>query len=288
MIYSMTGYAVVTIEVPHGSLSLELRAVNSRYLDIHFRLPDEFRMLEPTMRKILTAQLNRGKIECRLNCSMLSSVEYPQQINSDLFLRLLELNQTVQSALPEAQSLGVADVLKWPGILENDSLSAEDLQQTCIDLLDSTLNEFLATRAREGAKLKAMIFDRLSQMRQLVITVSPRIPDLLSAFQHKLKARIQDAEIDPEDDRMRQEITIFANKIDIDEELSRLRTHLDELERILHKGGPVGKRLDFLMQELNREANTIGSKSIDVEISRFSIELKVLIEQIREQVQNLE
>lgn len=288
MINSMTGYAVSSIEVPHGSLSLELRAVNSRYLDIQFRLPDEFRMLEPTLRNILAGQVNRGKIECRLNCSRLSSVEYPQQINSDLFLKLMELNQTVQSSLPEAQSLGVADVLKWPGILENDSLSVEDLHQTCIELLDATLKEFLATRAREGAKLKELIFQRLSQMRQLVETVLPRIPDLLTAFQQKLKARIQDAEIDPDDDRIRQEITIFANKIDIDEELSRLRTHLDELERILHQGGSVGKRLDFLMQELNREANTIGSKSIDVEISRFSIELKVLIEQIREQVQNLE
>lgn len=284
----MTGYAVVTKEIPHGSLSLELRAVNSRYLDIQFRMPDEFRMLEPAMRKILTAQLNRGKIECRLNFSMLSSVEYPQQINSDLFLKLLDLNQTVLSALPEAQSLGVADVLKWPGMLENDSLPAEDLHQACIELLDSTLKEFLATRAREGEKLKRLLLERVNQMRQLVVTVLPRIPALLATFQQKLRSRIQDAEIDPEDDRIHQELSIFANKIDIDEELSRLQTHLDEVERILNKGGSVGKRLDFLMQELNREANTIGSKSIDVEISRISIELKVLIEQIREQVQNLE
>ena len=288
MIYSMTGYAVATKEIPHGSLSLELRAVNSRYLDIQFRMPDEFRMLEPAMRKILTAQLNRGKIECRINFSMLSSVEYPQHINSELFLKLLELNQSVLSALPEARSLGVADVLKWPGILENDSLSAEDLHQICIELLDSTLKDFLATRAREGEILKKLLLERLSQMRQLIITVLPRIPALLTAFQKKLRSRIKDAELNPEDDRIHQELSIFANKIDIDEELSRLQTHLDEVERILEKGGSVGKRLDFLMQELNREANTIGSKSIDVEISRISIELKVLIEQIREQVQNLE
>ncbi len=288
MIYSMTGYAVATKEIPHGSLSLELRAVNSRYLDIQFRMPDEFRMLEPAMRKILTAQLNRGKIECRINFSMLSSVEYPQHINSELFLKLLELNQSVLSALPEARSLGVADVLKWPGRLENDSLSAEDLHQICIELLDSTLKDFLATRAREGEILKKLLLERLSQMRQLIITVLPRIPALLTAFQKKLRSRIKDAELNPEDDRIHQELSIFANKIDIDEELSRLQTHLDEVERILEKGGSVGKRLDFLMQELNREANTIGSKSIDVEISRISIELKVLIEQIREQVQNLE
>lgn len=288
MIYSMTGYAVIAKEIPHGSLSLELRAVNSRYLDLQFRMPDEFRMLEPAMRKILTAQLNRGKIECRLNFSMLSSTEYPQQINPDLFIKLLELNQTVLSALPEARSLGVADILRWPGILENDALSAEDLHEACIELLHSTLNEFLATRAREGEKLKELLLERINQMRQLVVTVMPRIPALLTAFQQKLKSRLQDAEINPEDDRIHQELSIFANKIDVDEELSRLQTHLDEVERILDKGGSVGKRLDFLMQELNREANTIGSKSIDVEISRISIELKVLIEQIREQVQNIE
>lgn len=288
MIYSMTGYAVMTKEIPHGSLGLELRAVNSRYLDIQFRMPDEFRMLEPELRKILTAKINRGKIECRVNFTTLSSTEYPQQINSDLFLKLLELNQTVLSALPEAQGLGVADILKWPGMLENDALSAEELHETCIELLESTLDEFLATRAREGEKLKSLLLERIDQMRQLIVSVLPRIPALIAAFQQKLKTRLQEAELASEDDRIHQEISIFANKIDVDEELSRLQTHLDEVGRILDKGGLVGKRLDFLMQELNREANTVGSKSIDVEISRIAIELKVLIEQIREQVQNLE
>lgn len=288
MIYSMTGYAVMTKEIPHGSLGLELRAVNSRFLDLQFRMPDEFRMLEPELRKTLTAKINRGKIECRLNFSMLSGTEYPQQINSDLFLRLIELNQTVLSALPEAQGLGVADILKWPGMLENDVISVEELHGTCVELLESTLEELLATRAREGEKLKILLFERIDQMRQLTVSILPRIPGLIAAFQQKLKSRIQEAGLTTEDDRIYQELSIFANRIDVDEELSRLQTHLDEAERILEKGGLVGKRLDFLMQELNREANTIGSKSIDVEISKTSIELKVLIEQIREQVQNLE
>ena len=288
LIYSMTGYAVVTREVPHGSLNLELRSVNNRYLDIQFRLPDEFRSLESVMRELLTARLSRGKVDFRLSFSRLAGTGDLQQINPELLQKLLELNNTVRAALPDARSLGVADILRWPGMLGVDTLPAEDLREPCLELLRVALDEFAAARAREGEKLKAMLLERLGRMRQLTTEVAPRIPALLAAFQEKLTLRLREAMVNCDDDRIRQELALFAGKIDVDEELTRLKTHLDEVERILLKGGAVGKRLDFLMQELNREANTLGSKSADAEVSKVAMELKVLIEQMREQVQNLE
>ncbi|WP_036576198.1 YicC/YloC family endoribonuclease [Nitrosospira briensis] len=284
----MTGYAVVARELPQGSLNLELRSVNNRYLDIQFRLPDEFRLLEVTMREFLTARLNRGKIECRVSFSGIASTEDLQHINADLLQKLLALNRTVRAALPDAHGLEVADILRWPGMLRANSLPAESLREPCLELLAVALHELAAARAREGEKLKVVLLERLSRMRSLAAEVAPRIPALLVAFQEKIKARLHDAMINCDDERIRQELTLFAGKIDVDEELSRLQAHFEEVERVLRKGGAVGKRLDFLMQELNREANTVGSKSVDAEVSKISIELKVLIEQMREQVQNLE
>ena len=288
MIYSMTGYAAVTKEVPRGSLNLELRSVNNRYLDIQFRLPDELRLLEASMREFLAARLNRGKVECRLSFFQLMGAADPLRINANLLQKLLELDRTVRVALPDARGLQVADILRWPGILGADSPSAEDLCEPCMQLLHAALDEFAAARAREGEKLKAILLERLGKMRRLTADVSPRIPALLAAFQEKIRSRLQEAMINHDDDRIRQELSLFTSKIDVDEELSRLQTHLDEVERVLSSGGAIGKRLDFLMQELNREANTIGSKSVDAEVSKISLELKVLIEQMREQVQNIE
>ena len=287
-IYSMTGYAVATRVLPQGSLNLELRSLNNRYLDIQFRLPDELRGLEGAMRELLTARLNRGKIECRVNFSLSLGAENIEQINAELLHKLLNLNQAVREVLPEARGLDVADILRWPGMLGSAAVPMADLCPPCIDLLRAALDELAAARAREGEKLKLILLERLARIRQLAAEVVPRIPALLIAFQEKLKARLCEAMINCDDDRMRQELTLFASKIDVDEELSRLQTHLDEVERVLHKGGAIGKRLDFLMQELNRESNTIGSKSVDAEVSKMGIELKVLIEQMREQVQNLE
>ncbi|HEU4854336.1 MAG TPA: YicC/YloC family endoribonuclease [Nitrosospira sp.] len=284
----MTGYAVVAKELPKWSLNLELRSVNSRYLDIQFRLPDEFRLLEATMREFLAARLKRGKIDCRVNFSRVAGMEDLQHINADLLQKLLELDRTVRAVLPDARGLEVADILRWPGMLGSDSLPPENLFGPCMDLLRGALNELAAARAREGQKLKVILLDRLNSMRRLAADVSPRIPALLMAFQEKLKARLCEAMINCDDERIRQELTLFASKVDVDEELSRLQTHFDEVERVLQKGGAIGKRLDFLMQELNREANTIGAKSVDAEVSKISIEIKVLIEQMREQVQNLE
>lgn len=288
MIASMTGYAVMTKEIPEGSLTLELRSVNNRYLDIQFRLPDEFRSLETAMRELLNTQLKRGKVDCRLAFMPNTSVALPQQLDDQLLNKLLELNNVVKSVLPEARSLTVADILRWPGALRNDLASPTELHESCMELLQRTLNELIATRVREGEKLKIALLERLRQLRQLTTELSPRIPSLLANFQEKLIARLQEAKVDGNDERIRQELILFASKIDVDEELSRLQTHLDEVEHTLRKGGCAGKRLDFLMQELNREANTLGSKSVDVEVSKISVELKILIEQMREQVQNIE
>lgn len=288
MIFSMTGYATATQETPYGSFSLEIRSVNNRYLDIQLRLPDDFRKQESAMRELLTTQLSRGKVECRLNFSPLTNTQNLQQLDNTLLDKLLRLERAIKAKHPEAQSLSVAEILEWPGILVNDNLPVEELDDISIGLLQIALDDLKASRIREGEKLKSILLERINQMRQLLLTASPRIPTLIAAFEEKLRLRLQEILGSPEDDRIRQEITLFAGKIDVDEELSRLQAHLTEVERILNKGGSVGKRLDFMMQELNREANTIGSKSVDLEISRISMELKVIIEQMREQVQNIE
>lgn len=288
MISSMTGYATHTLATPYGTLNLELRAVNNRYLDVQLRLPDDFRPLEPGMREAIARKLNRGKVECRLNFTPLDNFDEPWQLNQTLLHKLLEVDRTVRASFPEAQSLSVTSILNWPGILGSNTLPVDALREYAMTLLLTTLEDFQASRAREGEKLKSILLERLNQIRQQLELAAPRIPALITAFEEKLKTRIQEAIDNLDEDRIRQEIIFFASKIDIDEELSRLKTHLDEVEHILNKGGAVGKRLDFLMQELNREANTIGSKSVDIEISRTSMTLKVLIEQMREQVQNIE
>lgn len=288
MIVSMTGYAAATQEMPYGSFNLEIRSVNNRYLDIQLRLPDDFRKLEPAMRELLTKQLSRGKVECRLNFSPSANTENSQQLDQSLLEKLLQLEQTVKTRQPAAPSLTVAEILKWPGMLGSDAAPGEESDEIGMILLQTALNDLKAARIREGGKLKSVLLERIKQMRQLLQSASPRIPALIAAFEEKLRTRLEEILGTQEDERIHQEITLFASKIDVDEELSRLQAHLDEVERIINKGGAVGKQLDFMMQELNREANTIGSKSVDLEISRISMELKVLIEQMREQVQNIE
>ncbi|MBX3618011.1 YicC/YloC family endoribonuclease [Nitrosomonas sp.] len=288
MIFSMTGYATVREETSYGSFNLEIRSVNNRFLDIQLRLPDDFRRLETAMRELLTAQLGRGKIECRMVFSHAHAVEIDQQFDHGLLERLMRLEQTIRTRYPSAASLTVAEILRWPGILENDTTPNEEWDEVGMRLLQTALKDLKAARMREGDKLKSVLFDRISQMRQLLQAASPRIPALIAAFEEKLRIRLEEILGGNEDERIHQEITLFASKIDVDEELSRLQAHLDEVERILNQGGAVGKRLDFMMQELHREANTIGSKSVDLEISRIAMELKVLVEQMREQVQNIE
>lgn len=287
MILSMTGYANSSADNDSGALTLELRAVNHRYLDIQFRMPDELRGFENLLREAISAQLQRGKVECRINYAP-RSAQSGSALNRELLQQLAGWNRDVRDTFPEAQSLSVADVLRWNGVLETPSASAEELRATLLDMLQATLQEFSAARAREGEKLKDFLLQRVDKIEALRIGVMPHVPAAIAAYEQRLTARLRDAVQSSDDDRIRQEIALFAGKIDVDEELSRLASHLTEMRRILSQGGAVGKRLDFLMQELNREANTLGSKSVDAEVSRSAMEMKILIEQMREQIQNIE
>jgi uncharacterized protein (TIGR00255 family) len=292
MILSMTGYATASTELDSGSLTLELRAVNHRYLDIQLRMPDELRGFEVMLREAITAQLQRGKAECRINYAA-RSAQGGAALNRELMLQLAAWSKDVQSALPDARGLSVADVLRWNGVLETPAASSDELRAALLDLMQTVLLEFSASRAREGEKLKDFLLQRIDKIEALRTAVLPHVPAAITAYEQKIIARLREAmqgapAQDSWDERVRQEIALFASKIDVDEELSRLASHLAEMRRILALGGAVGKRLDFLMQELNREANTLGSKSVDAEVSRSAMEMKILIEQMREQIQNLE
>ena len=288
MIYSMTGFATITAELDTGSLALELRAVNHRYLDLQLRIPDELRSLESLLRETISARLTRGKVECRIGFSPRQSEQNPAQLNQSLLLQLAQWSGEVQALLPDAQSLSVADVLRWNGILQSATLSADTLRATVLELLQQVLRDFADARMREGEKMKEFLLQRVAQIETLCAVVAPRIPAAVASYEEKLSARLRAAMQGDDNERLHQEIALFATKIDVDEELSRLRTHLMEMQRVLAQGGTVGKRLDFLMQELHREANTLGSKSVDTEVSRASMEMKLLIEQMREQIQNIE
>ncbi|GAB1234541.1 YicC/YloC family endoribonuclease [Ferrigenium sp. UT5] len=288
MIYSMTGYAVAETERDVGSLTLELRAVNHRYLDLQMRLPDELRSHEPALREAISAQITRGKVECRVSYTARQSAQHPAQLNLDVVRQLGAWNAQIRTILPAAAEIAVIDVLRWNGTLASQTASGDTLRDDLLALLQRVLREFAAARQREGEKLAAFLEQRIAQIETLRSTVAPRIPGAIAAYEAKLRSRLEDALGSADDERVRQEITLYASKIDVDEELSRLAAHLAEVRRTLARGGTVGKRLDFLMQELHREANTLGAKSVDAEVSQCAMEIKLLIEQMREQVQNIE
>ena len=288
MICSMTGYAVKTRDIERGTLQLELKSVNSRYLDFHFRVSEDLRALEMPLRELLAARLFRGKVECRLSFNASAARADQLQLNSDLLATLQTLNDSVCRQMPAARPLSVNDVLRWPGMFGDQSVDYAAFGPPVLALAREVLDEFAASRGREGEKLAATIVDRVKAMRDIVHRVAPRIPEAQAVYTDKLRQRLTEALGGANDERVLQEVAVFATRIDVAEELSRLTTHLDEVERVLKQGGACGKRLDFLMQELNREANTLGSKSAITEVSQASMDLKLLIEQMREQIQNLE
>lgn len=288
MIFSMTGYAAQEKSLDNATLILELRAVNSRYLDLHFKLDDNLRSLEPLMRERIGEQLSRGKIECKLNLMARTSAPQAAQIDPAMLQQLAAMQATAKQHFPQSRELSVADILRWPGVLISEAGAESQLAEEVKALLQEGLQALNASRAREGEKLKGLILERLVQIERLVETVKPLLPTLTQEYQAKLEAKLNDSlkNLDPE--RLAQELVLFAQRIDVDEELGRLTAHISEVKRILNSDAPAGKRLDFLMQELNREANTLGSKSVAVETTKVSMELKVLIEQMREQIQNIE
>lgn len=288
MIVSMTGFAAVAAELPGLSLSVELRSVNHRYLDITLKLPDEWRSLEPALREQLAGELKRGKVECRVTINRVAAAAVSLAVDEARVRAVAAAAAQVRQLVPGAGPLNAAEILRWPGVLVEPTIAPDALGEALRRLIDQGLVELAAARAREGAKLQALLLARCTDIEAQIARVAPRIPALHAAFVEKLGARLKEAGLDPNEDRLKQELALFATKIDVAEEIARLSTHVSEVRRVLAQGGSAGKRLDFLAQELHREANTLGSKSVDAELSQTSLELKVLIEQMREQVQNIE
>jgi uncharacterized protein (TIGR00255 family) len=309
-VYSMTGYASTAMGMTKGmskgslseiQLSVEIRSVNSRFLDVSFRLPDELRQAEPALRALMTANIKRGKVEVRAALeNALQNV--PAKPSISMLEQLDSIQKGIQNTLKDARSLSVADVMRLSSGQGNALKTSTETTQALLDVTQEAVTELLASREREGARLTLMLQSHLAQLRVLASQAGPLIPLLVAQQRSKFMDRWKEAlslggsekaEIRAEAhqmamDRALNEATAFAIRIDVAEELTRLASHLDEIERILEKGGESGKKLDFLIQELHREANTLGSKSSVLELTRISVEMKVLIEQMREQVQNIE
>lgn len=284
----MTGFAAHSLNLDHAGVNIDLRSVNQRFLELHFRLGDEFRALEPQLRELINQRLVRGKVECRISLNVLPVASLDNGLNPAILERLAQWQGDVRQRLPDSMPLSVNEILRWPGAMQGATLSQDALNEAALAGVRATLDELVESRQREGAKLKQHILDRLAAAEAQVASLEPLLPALAAAQREKLTQRLHDALGEAGHERLAQEIVLAAQKSDIDEELSRLATHFAEVRRVLNQPGAVGKRLDFLMQELHREANTLGSKSVAAETSRVSLELKVLIEQMREQVQNIE
>lgn len=295
----MTGYAVATSEGAAGTLTIEIKSVNSRFLDLQFRINDDLRALEPELRSAIMGAITRGKVEVRLSFGRKASTG-SQAINHVLLADLARLQDEVARHFATAQPMTVAELLRWPGVVEEATVGQESLQADVAALTKRAIAAFVESRQREGAALEAMLLSRIASMEEIVKRITPVIPQVISQFQQKAVERMQDAlglaghgtpaTLTRQEvlERIRQEVTLYGIRIDVSEELTRLSAHLNETRHILQKGGQVGKRLDFMMQELNREANTLGAKASAKELADASMELKLLIEQMREQVQNLE
>lgn len=288
MIRSMTAYAGNEAQIGDSTINCELRSVNHRYCDITLKLPDHLRFIEAELRAVIAAKISRGKIECAL--SYKNQVKNGQgfNINIDAVNALLAATDQIEEHMLAPLSFSALDVLSFPGIQQEPSTDKTHLNEQITHLVKQTLAQFLEVREREGAQLKALIEERCIKMQGFVVKAGQRIPEVLLLVRNKLKDKITELVAQPDFDRLEQELVMLAQKLDITEELDRLNTHITEVLRVLKEKEPVGRRLDFLMQELNREANTLGSKSTDKEMTQIAIELKVLIEQMREQIQNIE
>jgi uncharacterized protein (TIGR00255 family) len=311
MIYSMTGYGAASHQAvltgPDGSpsgrtatVTVEFRTVNSRFLDMLFRVPDECRPFEPAIRELLAKVLSRGKLECRINLQRVDAGNAAITLNEGPLAQLQALQAQVLSRFPQAGDLRMGEILRWPGVVAEPELTQEALRDAVMAAAEVALQQLRESRAREGSALRDVLLERVDGMLAIVTRLTPLVPQLIQHHQDKLTERLRDAfglaapdgmpSMTREEvaERIRQEATVYGIRIDIAEELARLEAHLQETRRLLNKGGQLGKRLDFMTQELNREANTLGSKAAAKELADASMELKLLIEQVREQVQNLE
>jgi uncharacterized protein (TIGR00255 family) len=283
----MTAFARVQVDQSWGSCVWELRSVNHRYLENAFKLPEKFRVLEPKLREALRAKLARGKIEASLYFKANES-EQPLLLNRDRVSALLTVADEVKTIAGASNGLSVQQIMNWSGVLESAELDIESIGQAVLRAFDNAIKQLIEARASEGQRLEAMINERLGQVDQLAKQVRERMPVILAEHQKRIETKLAELQVEVDRERLVQEIVLIAQKVDVAEELDRLCAHTDEVRATLQKTEPCGRRLDFLMQELNREANTLGSKSMAIDTSNNAVDLKVLIEQMREQVQNIE
>ncbi|QLH41497.1 MAG: YicC family protein [Coxiellaceae bacterium] len=288
MIKSMTAFAHQAAQYPWGNLVWELRAVNHRYLEINIRLPENLREIEVNLREQLRSQLTRGKVECSLRYQSAQDVYAPLMINEAMVQELVKVTADLAQHFPAARPPTLTQILAWPGVVRSSDVDLQPIHSAALVLFQQALQSFQDARLQEGAALQGFITERLSQLRQITQQTKNRLPELLELQKNKLVARFEEASLSFDSGRLEQEMVVFAQKTDVAEELDRLVTHIEEVQRTLRTDGAVGRRLDFLMQELQREANTLASKALDVTTALAAVEMKVLIEQMREQIQNIE
>ncbi|WP_272994042.1 MULTISPECIES: YicC/YloC family endoribonuclease [Spongiibacter] len=286
-ISSMTAFAHRRSEHPWGTAIWELRSVNHRYLELSFKLPEGWRQLEPELRDRLRNALQRGKVECSLRLS-LQDHNQQLQLNKTLAQQLLDTAHQLRTDIAHAAPIDVLDIMRWPGVMQSGELDGDTITKDLLAAFVDALDDQRANRQREGDELALLIEQRLSSISEIVTDLRARMPEIVSGQRDKLRSRLAELQAELDAERLEQEMALIAQKADVDEELDRLDTHVKEVRRVLKKGGAVGRRLDFLMQELNREANTLSSKAVVAESTQAAVELKVLIEQMREQIQNIE
>jgi len=288
MLHSMTGFAREVVETPFGTLSWEIRTVNHRYLDVQFKLPEDLRSKEQAFRQQASATLGRGKVECGLHFRRANDEQSDLQVDTGLVALLGARISELAAILPTTAAVDPIDVLRWPGVVTQPQVDAEPLYDAAATLLDTTLKALDRMRRSEGQRIAEMLEARCADVAAIAASVRSRMPAVLAAASDKQRDRIEKLNVDADPARLEIELALVTQKIDVDEELDRLESHLVEIRDAMRDGKPVGRRLDFLMQELNREANTLGSKSADTKTSKAAVDLKVLIEQMREQIQNVE
>ncbi|WP_295579196.1 YicC/YloC family endoribonuclease [uncultured Lamprocystis sp.] len=288
MIKSMTAFARETQGAPFGELTWELRSVNHRFLEPHIRLPEELRALETAVRDRLAKRLQRGKVDCTLRYDPAVGVVGSLRVNRAYVEQLLAAGDEISSLIGRSAEPSAFDLLRWPGVIQEQERDLDQVTDAALHLLDQALSTLLQTRAREGERLGALLRERCDRLQESVVRVRARLPQVMAGVRKRLADRFVELRAELDAGRLEQELALVAARLDVDEELDRLEAHVAEVRAVLTRDEPVGRRLDFLMQELNREANTLGSKSADVEVTREAVEMKVLIEQLREQIQNLE
>ena len=288
MTASMTAFSRQQKEQEWGSLTWEIRSVNHRYLETSVRLPESLRALENGVREAVRKRLTRGKVECALRFQSGAKISSDLHLNTTLIKQLVQANVEIEQITGTSSNLSNMEVLRWPGVIEEQDFDKTSIEKQALSLFGAALDDLVATRQREGAELQGFIKKRIDSVREIVVNVRSKMPEILTKQKQNILDRLAELQAELEPTRLEQEVSLLAQKADVEEELDRLDSHLNEVERVLSANGQKGRRLDFLMQELNREANTLSSKSIVVETTLSAVELKVLIEQMREQIQNVE